>query len=96
MMKTTNKIYIGKKKKFKNCLIFFSKGKNIKNVKFNKKKSIDSDTGLERPNLKSAPAEKLGMVDGVMIPVMLSIWGVILFLRLGVLTGQVKKKLRIF
>jgi potassium/chloride transporter 9 len=37
---------------------------------------------------KSRKSEKLGMIMGVLIPVILSIWGVILFLRLGVLVGQ--------
>lgn len=39
----------------------------------------------KEPQVKS---EKLGIMTGVIIPVILSIWGVILFLRLGVLVGQ--------
>lgn len=39
-------------------------------------------------NVEPEKSEKLGIVMGVIIPVILSIWGVILFLRLGVLVGQ--------
>ena len=39
---------------------------------------------------KKKKIKKLGMLTGVFIPVILNIFGVILFLRLGVLTGQVR------
>eukprot|EP00817_Percolomonadidae_sp_ATCC50343_P000326 CAMPEP_0117431774 /NCGR_PEP_ID=MMETSP0758-20121206/11317_1 /TAXON_ID=63605 /ORGANISM="Percolomonas cosmopolitus, Strain AE-1 (ATCC 50343)" /LENGTH=934 /DNA_ID=CAMNT_0005221137 /DNA_START=25 /DNA_END=2826 /DNA_ORIENTATION=- len=39
-------------------------------------------------NRKAKPAKKLGMVMGVIIPNILNIFGVILFLRLGMVVGQ--------
>eukprot|EP01080_Neovahlkampfia_damariscottae_P004561 gene4561-7945_t len=37
---------------------------------------------------KEVEPEKLGQINGVVIPVILSMWGVILYLRLGVVVGQ--------